>query len=129
MAEMMPLSTRKFWPKRFLATWPFMLISFCAMRARFSSTASNRLPGSALPVPASSSAVPWSTEVRMMGRPRVTLMPWPKVAYLRRGQPLVMVHGEHRVAPGQHGRGEHGVGGMRADQLHALAPQLVRAPG
>ena len=51
------------------------------------STATNRLPGSALPVPASSSAVPWSTEVRMIGRPSVTLIPWPKLAYLRAVNP------------------------------------------
>ena len=44
----------------------------CAMVIA-SSTAASRLPGSALPVPAISNAVPWSTEVRMIGRPSVTL--------------------------------------------------------
>src|SRR5215472_9187063 len=34
-------------------------------------SAASRLPGSARPVPASSRAVPWSTELRTMGRPSV----------------------------------------------------------
>jgi len=40
--------------------------ALCAMSMAVS-TAANRLVGDALPVPARSSAVPWSTEVRMMG--------------------------------------------------------------
>jgi hypothetical protein len=51
------------------------------------SMATSKLPGSARPLPASSSAVPWSTEVRMIGRPSVTLMPWPKLAYLSAVRP------------------------------------------
>ncbi len=45
------------------------------------------LPASARPVPAMSSAVPWSTEVRMNGSPSVMLTPWPKVAYFSTGSP------------------------------------------
>jgi hypothetical protein len=37
-----------------------------------------RLPVSALPLPARSRAVPWSTEVRMIGRPSVTFTASPK---------------------------------------------------
>ena len=51
------------------------------------SIAANRLVGEALPEPARSSAVPWSTEVRMMGRPSVTLMPSSKAAYLSTARP------------------------------------------
>src|SRR4029453_6867163 len=47
--------------------------------------ASTRLPALALPVPARPSAVPWSTEVRMIGSPSVTLTPPPKATYLRTG--------------------------------------------
>src|SRR5574343_42074 len=72
--------------KSFAGDVAFHADFLCAMRAA-SLTASNKLPGSALPVPASSSAVPWSTEVRMMGRPSVTLMPLPKVAYLSAVRP------------------------------------------
>ena len=49
--------------------------------------AASRLPGSIWPVPARLSAVPWSTEVRTIGRPRVTLIPWPKLAYFSTGKP------------------------------------------
>ena len=57
--------------------------------ARFSASASAacRLPPSARPLPARSSAVPWSTEVRISGSPSVTLMPCPKLACLSTGKP------------------------------------------
>ncbi len=45
------------------------------------------IAGSAEPVPAISNAVPWSTEVRMIGRPSVTLTAWPNPAYFRTGRP------------------------------------------
>ena len=45
------------------------------------------LPVSMLPVPARSSAVPWSTDVRMIGSPSVTFTPSPKLANLRTGKP------------------------------------------
>ena len=48
---------------------------------------SNRLPGSARPVPARSSAVPWSTDTRRNGRPSVTLTALPKPACLITGRP------------------------------------------
>ena len=46
-----------------------------------------RLPVSALPVPARSSAVPWSTEVRMIGSPSVILTALPKPLYFSTGRP------------------------------------------
>jgi len=49
--------------------------------------AAMRLPASARPVPARSSAVPWSTDVRMIGRPSVTFTAWPKPACLSTGRP------------------------------------------
>src|SRR5262249_17160334 len=49
--------------------------------------ASMRLPALALPLPASASAVPWSTEVRMIGNPSVTLTPPPKAACFSTGKP------------------------------------------
>ena len=52
-----------------------------------SATAATRLPTSALPVPARSSAVPWSTEVRMMGSPSVTFTPAPKPTCFSTGRP------------------------------------------
>jgi hypothetical protein len=60
-------------------------------RSIASSTAANSEPGSAArasaPSAARSSAVPWSTEVRTIGRPSVTLTPWPKLACLSTGSP------------------------------------------
>ena len=44
---------------------------------------------------------------------------------LERGQPLVVVHRQHRIALGQHGRREHGVGRLRPEQSHALGTQPV----
>ncbi len=51
------------------------------------STAARRLAGSASPVPASSSAVPWSTDVRTNGRPRVMLTARPKPRAFNTGRP------------------------------------------
>ena len=42
----------------------------------------------AIPFPAISKAVPWSTDVRMIGRPRVTLTPESKADVS-----LIVVHG------------------------------------
>ena len=72
-------------------------------------TASIRLPGSARPVPATSSAVPWSTEVRTNGRPSVTLTPSPNDRVLEHRQPLVVVHGEHRSRRPSSGAGTNSV--------------------
>jgi hypothetical protein len=62
-----------------------------AARSIARSTAANSEPGSAArasaPSAARSSAVPWSTEVRTIGRPSVTLTPWPKLACLSTGNP------------------------------------------
>ena len=44
--------------------------------------AARKLSGRAFPVPAMSAAVPWSGEVRMIGRPRVTLTVWSKASVL-----------------------------------------------
>ena len=55
--------------------------------ARPCASAASRLPGSARPVPARSSAVPWSTEVRTIGRPSVTLTASPKAARFSTGRP------------------------------------------
>src|SRR4029453_11300819 len=43
-------------------------------------TAAIMLPGSATPLPAMSNAVPWSTEVRMIGSPIVTLTAVPNAS-------------------------------------------------
>ena len=51
------------------------------------SMAANKLPISMRPLPASVKAVPWSTEVRSMGKPSVTLTPVPKLACLSTGSP------------------------------------------
>ena len=51
------------------------------------STAWCRLSGLARPVPARSSAVPWSTEVRTMGSPSVTLTVSPNASALIAGRP------------------------------------------
>src|SRR5215208_1372041 len=59
-------------------TWYLVPFASCAA----SLIASIRLEGSAVPVPAMSNAVPWSTDVRTIGRPRVTLTARPKATSL-----------------------------------------------
>src|SRR5690606_11778285 len=53
---------------------PFPVLGWRAMRTAIF-TAATRLPGSAIPLPAMSSAVPWSGDVRTNGSPSVTLTP------------------------------------------------------
>jgi len=57
------------------------------VNASASSIAAIKLPDSAWPEAARSKAVPWSTDVRMIGNPSVTLTALPKPAYLRTGRP------------------------------------------
>ena len=72
------------------------------------STAATRLPGSAsrafVASAARSSAVPWSTDVRMNGNPSVTLMPWPKLAAFSTGSPwswyIATIASKRRAIPG-----------------------------
>ena len=61
----------------------------------------------------------------MMGRPSVTFTALPKPAYLITGRPWSWIHREHGVGLLQHVRRECGVGGRRADELHARAAQRV----
>ena len=51
----------------------------------------------AFPVPTSESAVPWSTEVRMMGSPGVQLTDCTKINGLQGRETLVMVHRHDHV--------------------------------
>ena len=51
------------------------------------STAVFKLPECALPVPAKSNAVPWSTDVRINGKPSVMFTPPPKLACFSTGKP------------------------------------------
>src|SRR5262249_36422881 len=55
---------------------------WCASLAA-SLTASTRLPGSATPLPTMSKAVPWSTDVRMIGSPTVRFTQLPKATIFR----------------------------------------------
>ncbi len=92
-----------------------------------SASAASRLDGSALPLPAISSAVPWSGEVRMKGSPSVTLTPCVEVDGLERDQRLVVIHAEHRVvarraaaswkrvSAGSRASGRDAVGAQRGD--------------
>ena len=69
-----------------------------AMRARWQARPPRSgCRGRRVPVPARSSAVPWSTEVRTIGRPSVTLTPRAEARVLEHRQALVVVHGEHAV--------------------------------
>ena len=72
-----------------------------------SRSAAIRLLGSARPLPAMSNAVPWSGEVRTIGRPSVTFTPSPNVQRLQRDQRLVVVHADGGVVAGAGGLGEH----------------------
>ena len=97
----------------------------CRWRARrlASCTAAARLAGSARPVPARSSAVPWSGEVRSSGRPSVTLTVRSKPACLITGRPWSWYMASTASKPAQHLRHERGVGRQRAAGVDAGAAQ------
>ena len=78
------------------------------------------LEGSATPWPAMSNAVPWSTDVRMMGKPKVTLTAFPNASSLIRNQSLIVVAGNHRVELAANGPHEGRVGRQRADDVDAV---------
>ncbi len=138
-------SSRKCWPRRLRASRPWAAMvsrsggspasaSISARRSgcdaggpcrRPSRSAAIRLAGSARPVPAMSSAVPWSGEVRTKGRPRVTLTPPAKVHGLDRDQRLVVIHAERRVIGRAGGGMEQRVGRRRAAHVDAVALQRV----
>ena len=61
--------------------------------------ASTMLTALATPFQAMSKAVPWSTEVRMNGIPRVTLTVRSKSSGLGGDVPLVVIEGEDGVVP------------------------------
>ncbi len=94
------------------------------------------LCGLAMPWPAMSNAVPWSTEVRTIGRPSVTLTPESalirplagsitKPMRLDRDVALVVVHRDHRVELAAERLDEHRVARHRALEAHALGPELL----
>ena len=78
------------------------------------SMAASRLPASASPVPANVSAVPWSTEVRVNGKPRVIFTAPLKPQRFEYWQTLVVVHREVGIGFRADGRDEGAVGGQRA---------------
>ena len=86
--------------------------------------AAKRLPGSARPVPARSRAVPWSTEVRTIGNPSVTLTACPKPTVFEHGQALIVIHGDDRVDVLQRLLGESGVSGQWALNKMAAASEI-----
>ena len=77
----------------------------------------------ALSCPAMSKAVPWSTEVRMIGSPRVTLTAVVDGEQLDRDVALVVVHGDHEVVAAGAGGREDGVGRQRARHVGACGPR------
>jgi hypothetical protein len=60
----------------------------------------------------------------MMGRPSVTLIPLPNVAYFSAVRPW-SIHGEHGIALGENGWRKHRVSRIGAGQMHALGAQLI----
>ncbi len=97
--------------------------------------ASTMLVASAMPLPAISKAVPWSTEVRMIGRPSVMLTPESgapaagrrihvEAEQLHRDVPLVVVHGHHRVVAAAAQVHEHRVARHRPLDVFAASRKL-----
>ena len=89
------------------------------------------LCGLAMPLPAMSNAVPWSTEVRTIGRPSVTLTPesalirplfgsMTKPRVFTDDVALVVVHRDHRVELAGERLDVDRVGGHRAGDVHAV---------
>ena len=109
-------SRRKFWPSALTARRPWRAMTSrsggsvvdlrssralrCASSSAASRSAAARLDGSALPLPAMSSAVPWSGDVRTKARPSVTLTVSANDERLRRDQRLVVIHAKRRVVAG-----------------------------
>ena len=87
----------------------------------------------AMPLPATSKAVPWSTETRMMGRPSVMLTPEAVArflvpvegAYLQRDVALVMVHGNNAVELTALSLGEDTVGRYGTVNIEVAAFQFL----
>ena len=76
---------------------------------------------SAIPFPAISKAVPWSTEVRMIGRPTLTLTPLVEGQQLHRDVALVVVHRDDDVV-GAFGRAQKDrVGRLRVGDVQPRA--------
>ena len=67
-----------------------------------------------MPWRAMSKAVPWSTDVRMMGSPSVTLTALPNADQLHRDQALVVIHRDDDVEFAANGAHEERVGRERA---------------
>ena len=72
---------------------------------------STMLVWSATPLPAISKAVPWSTEARTKGNPRLTLTLSSKPCTLIGYVPLVVVHRQHNVVVATDGLVEYDVRG------------------
>ena len=81
-----------------------------------------------MPVPAMSSAVPWSGEVRTKGRPSVTLTPLVEGERLERDQRLVVIHADDRVVAGARGGVEHGIGRQRPASRRCRPRAAPRPP-
>ena len=85
--------------------------------------------GRATPCPAMSKAVPWSTEVRTMGKPEADVDPFVEADHLDRDVPLVVVHRHHGVELPAVGPGEDGVRGPGAAEVPAPGSRRRRWPG
>ena len=66
-----------------------------------------------------SKAVPWSTDVRTIGRPNVTLTAFPNASSLIGNQPLVVIAGDDRVEFASHRPHENGVRRTRSNDVDA----------
>ena len=84
------------------------------------------LRGSAMPVPAMSKAVPWSTEVRITGRPTVMFTPASMPEHLDRAVALVVVHRHDQVVVAAAGEEEQRVGRQRARSRRCRRPARPR---
>ncbi len=85
-------------------------------------SASSRLRSSAIPVPAMSKAVPWSTEVRTTGRPTVIFTPGLDPHHFDGPMPLIVIHRHHHVEVAARGAEEQRIGGQRAFDQPTLGP-------
>ena len=74
------------------------------------------------PRPAMSNAVPWSTEVRTIGRPSVTFTAWPNATQLHRNQSLIVIARDDDVEFAARGAEEQGISRKRPGHVDAARP-------
>ena len=120
MADMMPPSTRKFWPKRRRATWPFIAVPPCAPLRPPPRGGSPVGPAGAGEFEGRCRGPPGADD----GQPQGDVDAAAEGGVFEGGQTLVVVQGQHGVARPERA-GEHRIGRQRPQEAQPGGPQLA----